>query len=170
MAINIIVEDLTGLDNANVYCSIEEYKQFAELNGYDLPEDDEIAIFLVRASNFIDSNEKHFVGKRLNPSQALAFPRVYDGYFCGKTPHLYSMHNLKKAVLYAVYAQSEGFNLLPISVSKDDFVSKEKIEGAIEVQYSSEYFSKNLIAKFPMVEKYLSEYIISLGGQLKVIR
>lgn len=170
MAINIIKEDLTGLENANSYCSVDEYKQFAELNGYDLPDENEIAIFLIRATNFIDSNENKFVGKRLNPLQALAFPRIYDGYSCSKKQHLYSMLNLKKAVLYAVYAQSQGFNLLPTTISKDDFVSKEKIEGAIEVQYSSEYFSKNLIAQMPIVEQYLSEYINNKAGQLKVVR
>lgn len=170
MAINIIKEDLTGLENANSYCSIDDYKQFAELNGYENPTDNDIAIFLVRATNFIDSSENNFVGKRLNPSQALAFPRVYDGYSCSGKLRLYSMHNLKKAVLYAVYAQSEGFNLLPTTISKDDFVSKEKIEGAIEVQYSSEYFSKNLIAQMPIVEQYLSEYFNNKAGQLKVVR
>lgn len=168
---DLVIENSTGLSNANSYCSLAEYKDFAELNGYDADQTDpELAIFLVRATNFIDSFEDVFVGKRLNPSQALAFPRKAIGFSCNDDPHLYSMNSLKKAVMYGVVAQVEGFSLLPTQISKDDFISKEKIEGAIEVQYSSEYFSKNLLAKFPMIERCLSEYITNNQSQLQVSR
>ena len=166
----LIVEDLTGLENANSYCSLADYHTFAQLNGYETIEDEDLAIYLVRATNFIDSLESNFVGKRLNPSQALAFPRTVEGYCCSKNPHLYPTGSLKKAVFYAVLAQSEGFSLLPTTISKDDFVSKEKIEGAIEVQYSNEYFSKNLLGKFPMIERYLTEYLKNNLSQLSMYR
>ena len=80
------------------------------------------------------------------------------------------MSNLKKAVLYAVVAQSEGFSLLPTTISKDDYISKEKIEGALEVQYSNEYFSKNVLSKFPIIERYLTEYLSSSVTQLSIYR
>lgn len=168
---DLVIENATGLSNANSYCSLAEYKDFALLNGYTTDHTDpELAVFLVRATNFIDSFEDVFVGKRLNPSQALAFPRKAIGFSCNDDPHLYSMNSLKKAVLYAVVVQVEGFNLLPIEISKDNFISKEKIEGAIEVQYSNEYFSKNLLAKFPMVERCLNEYIGNSRSQIQVSR
>ena len=165
----LIVEDMTGLENANSYCSMAEYRTFAELNDHDPLEDKDLAVFLARATNFVDSLENSFVGKRLNSSQSLAFPRVIEG-SCSKTPHLYPMSNLKKAVLYAVVAQSEGFSLLPTTISKDDYISKEKIEGALEVQYSSEYFSKNVLSKFPIIERYLTEYLSSNVTQLSIYR
>lgn len=168
---DLIVEDMTGLENANSYVSIDEYKSFAELNGYDLDDDKDLAIYLVRATNFVDGFENKFLGKRLSPLQSLAFPRSIDkDNFCGEVSRLYSMQNLKKAVMFAVVAQSQGLSLLPISVSKDDFVSREKIEGAIDVQYSSEYFSNNLLIKFPMVERYLSEYFVNNSYNLSVGR
>lgn len=165
----LIVEDQTGLSNANVYVSKEEYIEFAQLNGYDELDENDLAIYLVRATNFIDSLETSFVGKRLNPDQALAFPRIDPNFSC-EVSHLYSMKNLKKAVMFAVVAQSEGLSLLPTTLSKDDFVSKEKIENAIEVQYSDRYFTSDLVQRFPMIERYLKEYMVSIGANVKVGR
>lgn len=168
---NLIVEDQTGLPNANSYCSADEYREFALLHGYGEIEDDRLVNYLARATHFIDSYESIFVGKRLSPSQALAFPRVRTGYSCNdEQKHLYSMSNLKKAILYAVVGQNEGLNLLPTQVSKDDFITKEKIEGAVEVQYSSDYGKNSLFAKYPMIDRLMSEYIMSNNHQLEVSR
>ena len=166
----LIVEDNTGLINANVYASVDEFRQFAELNGIKIEnvENEQIAIYLVRATNFIDSLENRMIGKRLNPEQALAFPRQQLN-SCSGNPHLYDMRNLKKALFYAVEAQCLGFSLLPVNVSKDDIIKKEKID-VLEVQYSEDMLTDVLFGKFPMVERYLSQYLISNGYTLSVGR
>ena len=139
---NLIVEDLTGLTNSNVYATVEQFKEFAELNGLkvDNVDDDQLAIYLVRATNFIDSLESQMVGKRLNPEQALAFPRRLSN-SCSDNPHLYDMRGLVKALFYCAEAQSLGFNLLPVNISKDDIIKKEKID-VLEVQYSEDMLSE----------------------------
>lgn len=166
----LIVEDNTGLVDANVYASVDEFRQFAKLNGMETEdvEDEQVAIYLVRATNFIDSLENRMVGKRLNPEQALAFPRQQLN-SCSGNPHLYDMRNLKKALFYAVEAQSLGFSLLPVNVSKDDIIKKEKID-VLEVQYSEDMLTEVLFGKFPMVERYLNQYLVNNGFTLSVGR
>lgn len=165
----LIVEDKTGLPNANVYASVEDFRTFAELNGIEIDVDDEqLAIYLVRGTNFIDSLESRMVGKRLNPEQALSFPRQRTN-LCTGNPHLYDMRNLVKALFYCVEAQCAGFSLLPINISKDDIVKKEKID-VLEVQYAESMFSEVLFGKFPLVERYLSSYLVANGYNLSVGR
>lgn len=166
----LIVEDKTGLVDANVYASVDEFREFAELNGMDVEdvEDDQVAIYLVRATNFIDSLESQMVGKRLNPEQSLAFPRQRSN-SCTGNPHLYDMRGLIKALFYCVEAQSLGFSLLPVNISKDDIIKKEKID-VLEVQYSEDMLANVLFGKFPMVERYLTPYLISNGYSLSVGR
>lgn len=166
----LIVEDRTGLIDSNVYASVDEFRTFAELNGMDVEDvdDDQLAIYLVRATNFIDSLEPQMVGKRLNPEQALAFPRQRFN-SCSGNPHLYDMRNLVKALFYCVEAQCLGFSLLPINVSKDDIIKKEKID-VLEVQYSEDMLTSVIFGKFPMVERFLSQYLIQSGGTLTVGR
>lgn len=168
---NLIVEDKTGLENANVYVSVEDFKTFAELNGIELDQtDDELAVFLVKATNFIDSFEQQMVGKRLNPTQGLAFPRTHKSACNGSAlKHLYDMQSLTKAVMYAVEAQVLGFSLLPTAINKTDIVKKEKID-VLEVQYAESLMDEVLLGKFPKIERYLSPYLIKLGYNLSVGR
>ena len=68
------------------------------------------------------------------------------------------------------FGQSEGLNLLPTQISKDDFITKEKIDGAVEVQYSNDYGKNSLFAKYPMIDRLMSEYIAGNNHQLEVSR
>ena len=167
---DLIVENNTGLTNANVYASVDSFKNFAELNGIDIEniEDDKLAIYLVRATNFIDSLESQMVGKRLSPEQSLAFPRKRQS-SCSGSPHLYDMRGLIKALYYCVEAQCLGFSLLPVNISKDDIIKKEKID-VLEVQYSEDMLTEVLFGKFPMVERFLTPYLQQFGGTLTVGR
>lgn len=167
---DLVVEDQTGLPNANCYVSVKEFTDFAELNGiaYDDKDEDELAIFIVKATNFIDSFETQMIGKRLNPEQALAFPRIKTK-SCSGSMYLYDMRNLKKALFYCVEAQCSGFSLLPISVSKDDIIKKEKID-TLEVQYHEKLLDDVMLGRFPMVERYLSLYLIQNSYSLQVER
>lgn len=167
---NLIIEDGTGLSNANSYISLVEFKNFANLNGIDLSKfnDGELAVFIIRATNYINSFENKMVGKRLNLEQSLAFPRVALN-SCDGNPHLYNMRNLKMAVMYAVEVQMAGFSLLPITITKDDIITKEKI-GVLEVKYSDDLLNNISVGKFPMVERFLSEYLVSYSFMLAVSR
>lgn len=168
--VNLVVENGTGLDNANAYVGIDQARHFALENDMEFPEDDdELAILLIRATNFFDSFENSFVGTRLSPTQQLAFPRASD---CNRL-HLYDMRNLQKALMYAVEVLATGESLVPKKLEKEDYVKKEKLD-VLEVQYDSDYFkslgSVDLLSKYPMIYNYMRGYIRSMGYSVKVGR
>lgn len=167
----LIVETGSGLETANAYVSIDEVRKFSELNGISLPtDDDNLAVLIIKATNYIDSLESQFVGKRLLPKQNLAFPRMLGGNCDNSSVRLADMRNLKKAVFYAIEVLALGNNLLPTMISRDDIVTKEKIDGAIEVAYSESNMKYVLLPQFPMIARYLADYLQSSSAQVRVGR
>ena len=167
----LIIETGNGLESANAYVSLKEVRNFSELNGISLPDgDDDLAILIVKATNYIDSLESQFVGKRLLPEQNLAFPRVLGQSCNNSSVRLADMRNLKKAVFYAIEVLALGNNLMPTMVSRDDIVTKEKIDGAIEVAYSESNMKHVLLPQFPMIARYLADYLQPSSGQVRVGR
>lgn len=79
MAIVFIVEDGTGLDTATSYLSVSDLKTILDSNGYDysLLTDDQLSVYLNRATAYIDSTYYQFFnGYRKSYSQGLEWPRV----------------------------------------------------------------------------------------------
>lgn len=169
--VKLIVETGVGLESANAYVSVREVRNFSERNGISLPDDDDdLAILVVKATNYIDSLESQFVGKRLLPEQNLAFPRILGRSCDNSSVRLADMRNLKKAVFYAIEVLALGNNLMPTMVSRDDIVTKEKIDGAIEVTYSDSNMKYVLLPQFPMIARYLADYLQQSSGQVRVGR
>lgn len=89
MAVNLIVEDGTGLSTSNSYLSLVDLKQYFDNFGYDYSTstDDELSQYLIRSTRVIDSAYIDYWisnGTRKNEDQALMWPRIgavyVDGY------------------------------------------------------------------------------------------
>ena len=158
--VNLVVENGTGLETANSYVSVDEFRKYAFDNGIDVEseDDDQLAIYLIKSTNFIDSLEYRFVGTRLSAAQSLAFPR-FKG--CSRS-HLYDLRNLKKAVCLAVEVLANGESLVPTKLEKDDFVESEQID-VLKVKYNSAYFQNagkfDILAKHPLIGNYIRGYL-----------
>lgn len=168
--INLVVDDGTGLPDANSYVSLVEVRQFLLENGLDENDDDEdLSINLIRATNFIDSFESYFVGRRFTDTQRLAFPRAN---LCNSL-HLYDSRNLKKAVCYAVDLLNQGVNLFPTKLTSDHYVKKEKLD-VLEIQYHDNYFRRtqgiDMLGEFPIIANLMNGYIKSTGYVIGVSR
>lgn len=125
MAIVLVIEDGTGLENANTYTDVVTTRTYAADRGVTLSSDDDIvAVQLIKAADYINSLECEFKSLRLKDSQALAFPRVNLG-----VPT-----SVKNAQMQAVIEQANGFDLLP-TVTASNYVTKEKV-GELEVTYA----------------------------------
>lgn len=78
----LVVEDGTGLADAESYVSVADFQTWASNRGYLLPTAEaEIEALLRRACDFIE--RKQFIGEPLVATQALSFPRNIlssDGY------------------------------------------------------------------------------------------
>ena len=78
----LIVEDGTGLADADSYISLVDARIIAANYGYILPDDDtEAEIALRQGADYVDLSEPSFTGTRLNDTQALAWPRS-NAYKC----------------------------------------------------------------------------------------
>lgn len=79
MAITLIVEDGSGLPNANSYLSIEEADEFLSVDFHKSQawvefDDDTKALLIANATRYLDDNYQ-FYGKRATKTQALEWPR-----------------------------------------------------------------------------------------------
>jgi hypothetical protein len=78
----LIVEDGTGLENADSYISLVDARSLAVNYGYSLPADDiDAEVALRQGADYVDLSEPSFTGTRLNDVQALAWPRS-NAYKC----------------------------------------------------------------------------------------
>jgi hypothetical protein len=73
----LIIEDGSGVADANSYVELVELRDFAANRGYLLPtEDEEAEALAVRAADYLLAIESRFKGRRATPVQSMAWPRV----------------------------------------------------------------------------------------------
>lgn len=135
MAIVIIVEDGSGISNANAYVSVSDARAYAEARGVTLPTaDDDVAIMLINATDYIESKACQFGGVPTFADQALSWPRT--GFEINGEPFPVDAipKNLVKAQCQLVIVLQEGFSLLP-NVAPTDYVIEETV-GPITTKYA----------------------------------
>lgn len=89
MPVVVIVEDGSGIENANSYQSVQDWKAYADQHGWDYSafDDDQIGSSIIRATSAIDLlYESRFPGvQTYEAAQALQWPRkagyVFNGVF-----------------------------------------------------------------------------------------
>jgi len=130
----LIIEDGTGIEDANSYVTLAEFIDFASLRGVTLPvEASDQEILLIKASDYLLMFEGDYQGKRKSSTQALSFPRLgliinCDPYADDKIPQA-----VKNAQMQAGLEASKGVDLSPSTVKYP--VYREKIEEAVERQF-----------------------------------
>ena len=125
----LIVENGTGVANANTYVSVNDFVTWADARGITYPAFPDIQAKILRAMDYIETLS--FVGQKNTETQPLQWPRAYvfiDGYSV-ETNEIPAQ--LKIAVYEATKLDIEGDSKLSAS---DRATSKEKI-GDIEITY-----------------------------------
>lgn len=119
-----------------MYVTDSEYTTYATAVGVTLPTDEaDRTIQLVTASRFIDSQESRLMGTRTERDQDYAYPRFnlyINGYYydTDEIPEI-----VKKCQMEFALEVNAGVDLFDRGY--DLPVIKERVEGAIEVQYAS---------------------------------
>lgn len=142
--ISFIVEDGTGVSEANTYVDLDYALEYAVMKGYDSwTELTEIQqkIFLIRGTEYID-NYFMWKGRKAGPNQGLKFPRVelYDS-------DRFEIRGIpvavKKACIEAAYLNSTSETTSLFS-SKDENgeIKRQKVE-SLEVEYFENKKSNN---------------------------
>lgn len=121
----LIVEDGTGLADADSYISLADARLYAANYGFELPDDDAQAeIALRQGTGYIDLQEPCFIGERLTATQNLAYPRDDDSGMPAA---------LGRAAVAAAAEYGAGTDVRSTDDGKS--VASEKVTGAVEVSY-----------------------------------
>lgn len=169
----IIIEDGTGIVNANSYVSVADFRVFADDRGESLSADDNVvARLLIQASDWIQAQEAMglLIGARAHDLQALAFPRAWSAYCEASYPVLDGNvvpSNIKTVQSFLALSAARGLSLMPDLVSTDS-IKREKV-GPLE----TEYFQSSMTGpSLTAAESFFSYFLKSLqtGGSILVER
>ena len=136
--ISFVVEDGTGLPNANSYCDLDYALEYCVSKGYtnwlSLTEDMQ-KVYIIRGTEFVD-NFYNWKGRKGSQSQSMAFPRLelYDGdnYEVRGIPD-----RLKKACIEAAFLNSSsGSDTLFTTKDENGAIKRQKVD-SLEVEYFS---------------------------------
>jgi hypothetical protein len=149
----LTLETGVGLANANSFVSLVDVRTYASLRGLTLPEDDDaLEILVIRAHDYIRVEEHTFRGGRLQPDQALPFPRLdcYDG-----DPKVLPV-DIKTAVSAVVAESVTNPILAPLATS---FTTEETL-GPIKEKFTQLREAQ----RFPLVDALLAPFRKVIGG------
>ena len=137
MTIAIIVEDGSNVTNANSFVTIVEARAYAAERGVTLSAtDDDVAIQLIKAKDYLESFAMRYQGEMTNEGQSLQWPRT-DVYLYGSETAFSSNaipKELKSAQCAAILAIAEGVDIMP-NYSASNFVTEETV-GPITTKYA----------------------------------
>lgn len=151
-----IVEDSTGLPNANSLASVQDFKDYYLLRNVNISTltDTQIEGFLVLGTDYI-VQKYDFKGSKLKDTQSLPFPRVVNNETIFPT-------NVKYATIILAFKSQNG-SLLADSQQQ---VKKEKVD-VLEVEYmdgsSSEVVYNDVLG-------YLKPYLSNAGNVYNISR
>lgn len=167
----LVVEDGSGLNNAQSYASVDEAKAYAAARGKtgSIPsKNEDIEALLVQATDFVDTYADKFSGLRVSSSQALEWPR----YGATSGDYLVSSDEIPSSLVNAVCqlvidAKTGKQDLMPNGEGRE--VIRMKVEGAIEFQYA-ERGAKGVQPQFYKAMSYLKPLFKRSANRLKVYR
>lgn len=148
MAVTLIIEDGSGVANANCYgittgvasTTLAAARQWATNRGIDLSllTDDQLSVFLINGTDYLESLQYYYVGRPTSSTQSLSWPRKY----IRLDPNtLFPTNEIPQSLLNALYQlcieQNNGINLLATdnSGAEGGFVIMDKTD-VLETQYS----------------------------------
>lgn len=152
---NFVVEDGTGLPNANSYCEVDFFRDYWSDRGVDYTgkTDEELQGLLVQATQYIDRSYR-YIGRKLTKDQSLQFPRIYfyDGTFYKNLPI-----EIKLATCEAVKVIIDGGELF--SNVSDLVTEKSEAVGVIKTTYKYQTASQVGKKVYQSILTYLRDFI-----------
>lgn len=157
--VTLVVEDGTGLSNANTYITVEEAKEYASQRGIDLGSDDAISANLILSADYMETRGP-YKGKVINVDQALEFPRTdleYRGQSISGVPG-----NVKKAQAQLLLDIKSSGALL--TSSRQYALKRRKLEG-LEQEYAvGSYAAYSPQAVHTIYDNLMSPFIVGGGS------
>jgi hypothetical protein len=131
---SIVVETGDVIENANSYVTRADYIAYASSLGTTIADAEAADQQLISACNFISDHEDNIIGLRVSKDQFLAFPRIMsdpiDGFYWESDEIPRNVKSCQMALALEINAGVDLYNRTP-----NKFAKKEKVEGAVEVEY-----------------------------------
>ena len=133
---SLLVETGAIINGANTYVSRADYIAYAASIGITIADGVEADYQLIKAAEYIDNHEENLKGTKVDRDQAMSYPRT-DLYIEG---WYWSSEEIPRQVILAqkMYALmiNDGEDLYNRNVNPNTAIKKERIEGAVEVEYA----------------------------------
>lgn len=163
----LIVEDGTGIEDANSFVGLDEARSLATIRGIDLSSDDEeLSKQLVQSADRINSYETQFSGHRTFAVQALAFPRSNAFRFGAVMPRDSIPREVKLAQVTVCDLISRDVEVWTTDISG----IKEEVVGPLKTVYSDNQADSVGNPSLPQVESILNPLFANVGGFFRVGR
>lgn len=167
MAITIIVEDGTGIEDANSYIDETFMSDYVDLQGSTIWCDNvsKQSLALVQATQFFDLRySSRFCGELVSEDQGLLFPRLINGVNTGIPKQL------KNAVAALAFKfLSEG--TLDLNANSGAAISSQSVSvGNGAVSETINYFkesSKAAYSEFAITDRYVNQLMKNIGCESK---
>ncbi|MBA3352279.1 MAG: hypothetical protein H0U23_07630 [Blastocatellia bacterium] len=166
----LIVEDGSGVANANSFNTLAEIRAYATARGATLGTDEAVEVFAILAMDYLASLEPRLKGRRTLFSQELIFPREfvyyigylsYPGYPDDEIPP-----QIKSAQSQLVLEQHAGVPLMPTRVAQPTLIRRKV--GPIEREWSPG--GETITPYIPSVDALLFNFLNSGVFTLRSVR
>lgn len=157
----IIVEDGSIVANANSYVTRAELIAFAADRGVTVTDDATADGYLINATDYLESYAERFKGSRVSRDQSLSWPRsgvVIDGFEWAETE---IPRQLELAQMLVALDIRSGVD--PLNPAASLPVIKERVEGAVEVQYATPASSAFKLSATSKAQALINSLLVSSG-------
>lgn len=132
---SLVVEDGTGLSNAEAYASVSDVRAYATARGLSLPEaDGDVEALIRKGCDYLEQYD--FKGRKVSRAQALSWPRSYveDPDYPGE--YLATDEVPKRIVFAQCQAAIDASSVELMPTTDGRVVSSEKVD-VLEVSYEA---------------------------------
>ena len=163
----LIVEDGSGVANANSYITLAEARSYAIQRGVTLSATDSaLEVDLIKSMDYLESQRSNYKGVKTSPTYALQWPRYGVSIDGTEIASNVIPVELKNAQAQLAMAIATGVDLLPTATGAA-FVVSEKV-GPIETKYA-ENVSTSGVPIVRAVDALLAP-LLRTGGALATAR
>lgn len=164
----IIVEDGSGVPNANSYVTVTEYRAYATPRGVSLPVSDaEVETQLILATDYLESLS--WLGMPTYDDQALTWPRDEIRIGCSLIADDMIPNKIKLAQMQLAIQVNAGIDLMPSVAGGTASIVREKV-GPLETEYATS-LTVGTQPYFRSVNVLLAAYVGGSGfGQFRTTR
>lgn len=159
----MIVEDGSGVTNSDSYVTRAEYIAYADTQGVTITDSDASDVQLVKAQEYIAHHEANLKGYKVDRDQSISYPR-YDLTIEGFS---WDSDEIPRQVILCQLAFAldinSGEDLYNRSLNENTAITKEKIDGAVEVTYASPDINNQKLSKSSKGDALLSSLLKNSG-------